>query len=100
MLLGDLLPERAFAGGQEGVLASVPAEEVRGAGMGGVVFAGRPNFVEQECPGVIGAAMQVVPQAAFLSTRGTNEGAELGFEEQVLPLLGAQRDDEREGTLR
>lgn len=67
--------------------------------MGGVVLAAGPDLVKQKCAGLISAAVQIVLQATFFLAGRSNEGAELGFEEQVLALLGAKQDDEREGSL-
>lgn len=66
--------------------------------MGRVMFAAGPDFVEQEGAGLVGAAMQIVLQAAFLFARGAYEGAQLGFEEELLALFGAQRDDQSESA--
>jgi hypothetical protein len=70
------------------------------AGVRGVVLAGFPDFVKEESAGLVGAAVQIVLQAAFFLARGGNERAKLGFEEDVLPFLGAQRNDKRDGTFR
>ena len=75
MTLRELLPEGGFAGGQEGVFASVPAQVMRGAGVPCVVVAGFPNFVKEECAGLVGAAMQIILQAAFFPARGRDERA-------------------------
>lgn len=44
--LGDLLPEGGFLGGEEGILTGIKAQEVRRAGVGSVVLAAFPNFME------------------------------------------------------
>ena len=49
----DLLPEGGFAGGNEGVLARVPAEKMWGARVRGVMLAACPDLVEQKCTGLI-----------------------------------------------
>ena len=98
--LGDLLPEGGILRGKERVLPGVPTEEMRGASVCGIVFSAGPDLVEQKCVGMIGATMQIVLQAAFFLARGINEGAELGFEEQVLALLGAQQNHQSESALR
>src|SRR5258707_11237819 len=70
------------------------------AGVRGVVLAGFPYFVKEESARLVGAAVQIVLQAAFFLARGGNERAKLGFEEDVSPFLGAQRNDKRNGTFR
>jgi hypothetical protein len=99
-MLGELVPESGFAGGEERVLAGVPAEKMGGAGVGGMVLAGSPDFVEKESAGLIGATMKVESQAALFLARGRDESAEFGFEEDVLAFLGAKRDDERDRIFR
>lgn len=98
--LSDLVPEGGITGSQERVLARLPAEEVRGARVRGVMLAAFPDFVEQERAGLIGAAMQIVLQAAIFLAGGSDEGAKFGLEEQVLALLGAENDDEGESAFR
>ena len=73
--LRNLLPEGGFLRGEEGVLAGVPAEEMRGARVGGMVVTSGPDFVKEKRAGLIGAAVQVVLQAAFFLARGIDEGA-------------------------
>ncbi|SRR5579883_721031 len=73
--LCELLPESGFPGGEERILAGVPAEKMGCAGVGGVVITGFPDFVEQERAGLIGAAMQVELQAALFLARGRDQGA-------------------------
>lgn len=92
------MPEGGFAGGQERVFAGVPAEEVRGAGVGGVVFAGFPDFVKQEGAGLLDAAVQIESQAAVFLASGHEESAKFGFEEDVLAFLGVQDNDEGDGV--
>ncbi len=70
MTLGELLPEGGVARGEEGVFAGVPAEEMRSLGMKAMVFAGGPDFVEQEGAGDVEGAVQVVGEAAFLAAGG------------------------------
>jgi hypothetical protein len=96
---GDLLPEGGFLRGQKRILAGVPAKKMLGARVCGVVLAALPNFVEKECSGLIGAAMQVVLQTAFFFACGHDQGAELGFEKQVLAFLRTECDDQGKGTL-
>jgi len=95
-----LAPEGGFAGSEERVFAGVPAEKMRGTGVGGVVLASSPDFVEKESVGLIGATMKIEPQAALFLTRGRDERAEFGFEEDVLAFLGAHRDDESDCVFR
>jgi hypothetical protein len=90
----DLLPEGGVAGGEEGVLARVPAQEMGRACVGGVMFAAGPNFVQEEMPRLIGAAMEIVLEAAFFLAGGADEGAEFGFEQEILAFSGAQEHDE------
>ena len=70
--LGELVPEGGFAGGEQRVFAGVPAEVMRGAGVRGVVVAGFPDFVKEESAGLIGAAVQIVLQAALFLSRGSD----------------------------
>jgi len=93
-VLGELLPEGGVASGEEGVFASVPAEEMRGLGVKAMVFAGGPDFVEQEGAGDFDGAMEVVSEAAFLAAGGGDERAEFGFEQGLLAFLGAKDDDQ------
>jgi hypothetical protein len=99
-MLDELVPEGSFAGGEEGILAGVPAEEMRGAGVGCVMVAGFPDFVEEEGAGLVDAAMQVESQAAIFLARGSDEGAKFGFKEKVLGFFGAHHDDEGDGVFR
>jgi hypothetical protein len=98
--LSDLLPKGGIARGEERILASVPAEEMRGARVGDVMFPTFPDLMEKKRAGLIGAAVQIVLQAAFFLARRGNEGAEFRFEEQVLAFLGTEKHDEGEGALR
>ena len=88
-----MVPKHGFAGGEERIFAGVPAQEVRGFGVGGVVFAGFPDFVKKKVTGIFGGAMQIVLQAAFFLAAGGNESAKFGFEEEVLTFFGTQGDD-------
>ena len=88
-----MLPEGGVARGEEGVFAGVPAKEVRGFGVQAMMFAGGPDFVEEEGAGDVDRAVQFVGEAAFFAARGADEGAEFGFEEDLLAGLGAQDDD-------
>jgi len=94
-VLDDLLPVGDFAGGQESVLAGVPAQKVRRVGVFGMSFAAGPDFVEQEGCWAFGGAMQVVNQAAVFFAREANQGAKFGFEEHFLAVAWAQLHDER-----
>jgi hypothetical protein len=62
------------------------------------MFAGGPDFVEQEGAGDFEGAMQVVGEAAFLTTGGGDEGAKFGFEKGFLAFFGAEDDDEGYGV--
>jgi len=73
---------------------------MRRAGVRGVVFSGFPDFMEEERAGLIGAAMQIELQAAFFFARWRDERAKLGFEEDVLPFLGAESNDQGDGIFR
>jgi hypothetical protein len=92
------LPEGGFAGGEEGVFAGVPAEEMGRAGVGGVVIAGFPDFVEEEAAGLLGAAVKIELQAAVFLAGRSEEGAEFGFEEEMLAFFGAHDDDQGDGV--
>jgi hypothetical protein len=48
--------------------------------------------VEQEGAGDFEGAVQVVGEAAFFSAGGRDEGAQFGFEEELLALFGAEDD--------
>src|SRR6266404_1151525 len=74
LVLGELLPEGGFAAGEEGVFAGVPAQEMRGLGVEAMVFAGGPDFVEQEGAGDFEGAVQVVGEAAFLGAEDDDQG--------------------------
>jgi len=78
------VPGGGVAGGEEGVFAGVPAEEVWSLVVSGVMIAGFPDFVQEIQAGLIGAAVEIVLKAAFFLARGMDESAELGFEQQVL----------------
>ena len=62
------------------------------------MFAGGPDFVQQEGAGDLERAVQVVGEAAVLATGGGDERAELGFEEAFLAFFGAQDDDQGYGV--
>jgi hypothetical protein len=68
-MLGELVPEGGFAGGEERVFPGVPAEKMRGAGVSGMVLAGSPDFVEKESAGLVGASMKIESQAALFLAR-------------------------------
>ena len=92
------MPEGGFAGCEEGVFAGVPAEEMGCAGVSGVVFAGFPDFVEEESAGLLGATMEIEFEAAIFLAGRSEEGAEFGFEEEVLAFFGAHDYDESDGV--
>jgi len=71
---------------------------MRGLGVEAMVFAGGPDFVEEEGAGDFEGAVQVVGEAAFFAAGGGDEAAELGFEDEVLAFLGAEDDDEGYGV--
>jgi hypothetical protein len=93
-----LVPEGGFAGGEEGIFAGVPTEEMGRAGVGGVMVASFPNFVEEKIAGLLDAAMKIELEAAFFLAGRSEEGAEFGFEEEVLAFFGAHHDDEGHGV--
>jgi hypothetical protein len=72
---------------------------MRSLGVEAMVFAGGPDFVQQEGTGDVEGAMQVVSEAALFAASGADEGAEFGFEERLLSFLGAENDAERYGVL-
>ena len=92
------MPEGGFPGGEKRILAGVPAEEMRRAGVRGVVVAGFPDFVEEEGSGLIRAAVQIELQAAFFLPGRGNERAKFGLEEQVLAFLGPHDHDQGDGV--
>ena len=65
-----------------------------GAGVGGMVLAGSPDFVEEKGAGLIHATVQIETQTSCFLAGGCEEGAKLGFEEDVLAILGAESDDQ------
>jgi hypothetical protein len=65
-----------------------------GAGVRGMALARSPNFMEKESAGLVDATMKIKSQAAFFLARRRDERAKLGFEEDVLPFLGAEGDDQ------
>jgi hypothetical protein len=92
-VLCELGPESGVAGGEESVFAGVPAEEVRRLSVKAMMFAGGPDFVEEEGTGDFEGAVQVVGEAAFFAAGGGDEGAEFGLEEWLLAFLGAEKDN-------
>src|SRR5258708_3715589 len=95
LVLVELLPEGGFAAGEDGVFAGVPAQEMRGLGVGWMVSAGGPAFVEKEGAGDLEGAVPVVGEAAFLAAGGGDGGAEFCFEEEFLAFFGGE--DEARG---
>jgi hypothetical protein len=91
--LGNVVPEGGFAGSEKRVFSGVPAQEVRGFCVRGVMLASFPDFVKKKLPGLIGGAMQVVLQAAFFFPRRADESAEFRFQQKMLALFGTQGDD-------
>jgi hypothetical protein len=73
---------------------------MRSAGVGGVVFAGSPDFVEEESAGLVGASVKIEAQAALFLARRRDQRAEFGFEEHVLAFFGAKRDYQRDRIFR
>ena len=71
-----------------------------GAGVGGVVLACSPDFVEEESARLIGAGVKIESQAALFLSRGSDQRAEFGFEEHVLAFFGSKRDDKGDRMLR
>src|SRR5258708_33764720 len=98
LVLGELLAEGGFAAGEEGVFAGVPAQEMRGLGVEAMVFAGGPDFVEQEGAGGFEGAVQVVGEAAFFAAGGGGEGAGVCFGGGGLAFLGAGGDGQGYGV--
>lgn len=88
------MPEGDLAVGEEGVFAGVPAEEVGSFGVGGVVRAGSPDFVEEKEARLIQRVMKIVLEAAFFLARRSDEGADFGFQQELLTLFGAEDYDE------
>src|SRR5262249_49832542 len=93
-------PESGLAGGQQRVLARVPAKKVRRFGVVGVGIAREPDFVQQKRGGRVGGTVQRVGQAALFLARRGDQGAPLGFEQQSPTIARAQRDHERDRALR
>lgn len=100
MSLGDLMPESRVAGGEERIFAGVPAKKMWRAGVRGVMVAGFPDFVEEKSAGLFDAAMQIKTHATVFFARGSDEGAQLGFQKQVLSLFGAHDHHQGDRVLR
>jgi hypothetical protein len=98
LLLSKLLPEGGVAPGEERVLAGVPAKEMRRLGVQAMVFAGGPDFVEQEGAGDFEGAVQVVGEAAVFAAGGGDERSKFGFEQRLLTFLGAEDDGQGYGV--
>jgi len=71
-----------------------------GAGVRGMVLAGSPDFVEEKGAGLIHATVQIETQTSCFLAGGCEEGAKLGFEEDVLAFLGAESDDQGKRVFR
>lgn len=71
-VLGELRPEGGVARGEQGVFAGVPAEEVWCAGVEAMMFAGSPDFVQEEGARNVDGAVQSVGEAAFFAARGSD----------------------------
>jgi hypothetical protein len=69
-----------------------------GLGVQAMVFAGGPDFVEQEGAGDFEGAVQVVGEAAFFAAGGGDERAKFGFEQRLLAFLGAEDDGQGYGV--
>ena len=63
---------------------------MRSLGVGRVVQASFPNFVQKEEAGIIKRVVQVVLQAALFLASGRKERANFCFEQKVLAFLRAQ----------
>jgi hypothetical protein len=70
-----LAPKGSFSGGEQRVLASVPAKKVRGAHVRGVVLAISPDFMEKKTSGLVDANMKIKSQAALFLSRGCDKRA-------------------------
>lgn len=84
--LNNLLPEGAVAGGDERILAGVPAKEMGRVGVLGVRFAAGPHFVEQKRAGSIHGAVQIESETAVFFARVSTQGAEFRFQYGFLTL--------------
>ena len=98
-MLCEVGPEGRVAAGEKSVFAGVPAKEMRGLGVEAMVFAGGPDFVEQEGAGDFKRAVEIVSEAAVFATGGGDERSQFGFEEAFLAFLGTEDDDEGYGVL-
>ena len=63
-----------------------------------MIFARAPYFVEQEGVGWLNGAMQIILDAALFAASGSDQRAQLGFEQSLLAGLGAQDHDKRHGV--
>jgi hypothetical protein len=96
--LSELLPEGGFAAGEERVFAGIPAKEMRGFSVKAMMFAGGPDFVEQEGARDFEGAVQVVGEASFFAAGGGDQGAEFRFEQTFLTFLGSEDDSQGYGV--
>ena len=70
-----LLPEAGVARGYQGVLAGIPAQEMRSLIVSLVMLAAGPDFVEKEQVRIIERTVQIVLQTAFLFSCRRNQRA-------------------------
>src|SRR5947209_8120148 len=66
----------------------------------GVRIAAGPNFMQPECTGRIGSAVQVITKAAILFARRCDQRAQLGFENCLLAFPRPQNHDQRDCLFR
>jgi hypothetical protein len=96
--LCDVRPEGGIATDEKGILAGVPAKEMGSLGVPAMMIARGPHFVEEESAGHLKGAVQVVGDAAFFAARGSDQGAELGFEQTFLSFFAAEDHDQGYGV--
>jgi hypothetical protein len=71
---------------------------MRPFGVKAVMVAGGPDFVEEKGARHVEGAVQIVGEASFFAASGSDQGAELGFEQAFLAFLGPEDDDKGHGV--
>lgn len=72
---------------------------MQGAGVGAMVVAGGPDFVDHVGPRLIGGDVKIVLETAGFLAAGTDESTEFGLQEEVLAFFGAEGGDQGDGAL-
>lgn len=93
-MLSHLLPERSVAGCQERVLAGIPAQKMRRAGVAQMIFAAGPSFVKHECAMPVRRPVQVIRDAAIFFSCRAEERAQLRFQQHFLTVPRPKQYDQ------